>query len=143
MLNDYIQPTAPSKQWAEFSTQGKINEVQKPIDKRGTTNNPIITRTGVNQTPLPTKENCITPWGQEIQHGQFIKAYKASIGLIDLPCDVEIRACVNGNLKWSFPYGECKFYNTTYSEYLKAGAPESNTGFMFFQWIKWIFKREI
>jgi hypothetical protein len=143
VINDYIQPTAPKNQWAEFSTQGKINEVQKPIDKRGTTNNPIITRTGTGQNPLPTKANCTTPWGKTIKHGQFVKAYKASIGLLDLPCDVEIRACVNGNMKGSYTYGECKFYNTNYREYLKAGAPESNTGFIFFERIKWIFRREI
>lgn len=140
ILNEYIQPVAPINSWATFSTEGKINETQKPIDKRGTGNNPIKNQSGVSQLPSPSKTSCTTPRGQEIKHGQFIKAYKAPRGFIDLPCNVEIRACVNGNMKWNFRYAKCTFNNTIYSEYLKAWAPTSNTGFLFFQWIKWIVK---
>jgi hypothetical protein len=39
-------------------------------------------------------------------------------------------------MKWSFTYSTCAFNNTTYTDYLKAGSPKSNTGFLFFQRIK-------
>jgi len=142
VLNAYIQPTTPANVWAEFTTQGKINETIKPIDTRGTSNNPVRTQSGISQTPLPTKIGCISPRGQNIEHGQFVKAYKAPRWFIDLSCDVEIRACVNGNLKGNFVYSKCTFNNTTYSEYLKAGSPKSNTGFLFFQRIKAAFRRQ-
>ena len=139
ILNDYIQPTKPINAWASFSTQGKINQTTKATDKRGTSNSPVLTDTTVTQSGLPNKYNCITPRGQTIKHGQFVKAYKTPRGFIDLACDVQIRPCVNGSLKWTFTYSKCTFNNTTYTDYLKAGAPKSNTGFLFFQRIKSVF----
>lgn len=136
VINEYIQPSDPINSWADFSTQGKINIIEKPIDKRGTSNNPIITKKEVTESPLPSKANCITPRGQTIKHGQFTKWYKAPRGFIDLACDVEIRACVNGNLKGTFNYPKCTFNNTSYTDYLKAGSPTASTGFLFFQRIK-------
>ncbi len=142
ILNEYIQPTAPVNSWAEFNTQGQISTTPvKATDTRWTTNSPVITDSEVNESPLPNKANCTTPRGQKIKHGQFIKAYKAPRGFIDLPCKVEIRACVNGNLKGTFAYSKCTFNNTSYAEYLKAGSPRSNTWFLFFERIKKTFKR--
>ncbi len=142
VINTYIQPTTAKNVWAEFTTQGKINETTKPIDTRGTSNNPVRTQSGIAQTTLPTKIGCISPRWQKIEHGQFVKAYKAPRWFIDLACDVEIRACVNGSLKGAYIYNKCTFNNTTYSEYLKAGSPKSNTGFLFFQRIKAAFRRQ-
>ena len=140
VLNEYIQPAAPVHSWAIFSNQGKINTTERATDKRGTSKNQIITKPEAKQTPLPDKTNCSTPRGQKINHGQFVKAYKTPRWFIDFACEVEIRACVNGNLKGAFVYNKCTFNNTTYSEYLKAGSPSSNTGFLFFQRIKAIFR---
>ena len=141
IINEYIQPTSPVNAWAEFNNEGKINTTEKPIDTRGTSNKPTKTTSWVIQSPLPIKANCTTPRGQDIEHGQFIKAYKAPRGFIDLTCNVEIRACVNGNLKGTFMYSKCTFNNTSYTEYLKAWSPASNTGFLFFQRIKSVLKR--
>ena len=141
VLNDYIQPTAPINAWAEFNNQGKIDTTGKAIDTQGTSNTPVITTSWITQNSLPSTSSCITPRGQEIKHGQFIKAYKAPRGFIDLACNVEIRACVNGNLKGTFTYSKCTFNNTSYSDYLKAGSPTTSTGFFFFQRIKAAFRR--
>lgn len=136
VLNDYIQPTQPVNAGAEFDTEGKIDTTEIPTNSRGTTNSPVTTKPEVTQSPASAKKSCTTPRGQKIKHGQFIKAYKAPRGFIDLPCNVEIRACVNGTLKGTFTYSKCTFNNTTYADYLTAGSPASNTGFLFFQRIK-------
>lgn len=141
VLNEYIQPSAPANAGAEFTTQGKIDTTKKPIDTWGTSNNPIMNKPVTTETPLPNKESCFTPRGQEIKHGQFVKAYKAPRGFLDLACDVEIRACINGNLKGTFNYSKCTFNNTSYAEYIKAGSPKASSGFLFFQWIKTAFRR--
>ncbi len=136
VLNEYIQPNEPINSWAAFNTEGKINETQSPTDTRGTSNSPTTSQPEVEQTATPNKANCITSRGQTIKHGQFVKAYKAPRGFIDLPCEVELRACVNGSLKWTFSNAKCTYNNTTYSEYITAGSPASNTGFLFFERIK-------
>ena len=141
ILNENIQPSAPVNEWAQFDTEGKIDTTEIPTTTRWTSNSPTTTQTEVTQNPLSNKANCMTPRRQEIEHGQFVKAYKAPRGFIDLPCEVELRACINGNLKGSFTYSKCTFNNTTYSDYLNAGSPRSATWFIFFDRIKSIFRR--
>jgi len=140
VINEYIQPTQPVNAGAEFDTEGKINTTEVAIDKRWTSKWQVTTKPGIKETPSPTKASCTTPRGQKIKHGQFTKAYKAPRGFLDLPCDVQIRACVNGNLKWTYTYAKCTFNNINYSDYLTAGKPTSNTGFLFFQRIKSVVK---
>jgi hypothetical protein len=136
VLNEFIQPWAPVNSWASFNNQWQINTTQQPTNSRGTSNSPVTTDKTVTQTPLSTKKSCTTPRGQKIKHGQFVKAYKAPRGFIDLPCNVEIRPCINGNLKWTFVNAKCTFNNTTYTDYIKAWSPTSSTGFLFFPRIK-------
>lgn len=141
ILNEYIQPVSPINAWAEFSNEGKIDTTENPTTTRGTTNASVVTNSWTTQSTLPNKAKCITPRGQKINHGQFIKAYKAPRWFIDLACDVEIRACVNGNLKGRFTYSKCSFNNTSYAEYIKAGSPESSEWFLFFQRIRSAIRR--
>jgi len=138
VLNPYIQPTAPVNQWANFDTQWKINTTQTPTTTRGTSRNEVTPQSWISQIPSP-KIFCLAPRGQIIQHGQFVKAYKAPRGFIDMPCEVEIRACVDGNLKGTFTYSKCTFNNTTYTDYLNADSPSTNNSFLFFDRIKSIF----
>ncbi len=141
ILNEYIQPTPPINSWATFDTKGKINGTEQPTDTRATSNSPVTTNKEVSQIAQPYKKGCTTPRNQKINHGQFVKAYKTTRGFIDMPCEVELRACINGTLKGSFRYSKCTTYNTTYDEYLTAGSPSSNTGFLFFERIKSILRR--
>lgn len=135
VLNEYIQPNAPVNEWADFNNEGKINTTETPTTSRWTTNNPVTTKPTTSQTTT-TKANCSTPRGQTVKHGQFVKAYKSSRGFIDVPCEVEIRACVNGKLKGTFTNAKCTVNNTSYTEYLKAWSPTASTGFLFFERIK-------
>lgn len=140
VLNEYIQPKPPTNSWANFDTEGKIDTTEIPTTSRWTTNNPTETNTTVIQG-TKTRNNCKTPRGQTIEHGQFTKAYKSSRGFINLPCEVELRVCVDGNLKGNFTYTNCTFNNTTYEDYLTAWSPISHTGFLFFERIKKIFSQ--
>lgn len=139
VLNEYIQPTPPINSWADFNNEWKIDTPEVPTTSRWNTNNWIDQDPTVNQTNEPTKNNCTTPRWQTIQHGQFTKAYKTPRGFVNLPCEVELRACVNGELKWEYAYATCTFNNTTYEEYISAGSPATNSWFIFFQRIKRIF----
>jgi len=139
VLNEYIQPLPPENRGAEFDSQGKIGTTEQPTTTRGTSNGQTTTSTSANQTREPRKAQCRAPRWQIIEHGQFTKAYKSPRGFIDLPCEVEIRACTDGALRGNFRYATCTFNNTTYDEYIAAGSPAINTGFLFFQRIKKIF----
>lgn len=138
VLNEYIQPAKPINAGAEFNNEWKIDTTDKATNTRGTTNTPIIIKSWVIQTLVSSKASCTTPRGQKIQHGQFIKAYKAPRGFIDLACEVEIRPCINGSLKGNLTYAKCTFYNTSYIDYINAGGTQTSTKFFFFERIKWL-----
>jgi len=80
-------------------------------------NTDISTSTTVEQTSQ-MKQNCTTPRGTKVNHGQFVKAYKSSIGLLDVPCETQLRLCVNGILKGNFTNASCTFQNITYNDYI-------------------------
>ena len=139
-ISEYVQPNTPVNEWGQFDNQWQINTTEQPTTSRWTSNSPVTTQPEVTQTPLSTKLSCTTPRGQKIKHGQFVKAYKAPRGFLDLACNVEIRPCINGNLKGTFTYSKCTFNNTTYADYLKAWSPASSTGFLFFERIKSVLR---
>lgn len=139
VINEYIQPKPPIHSWADFNTEWKIDTPEIPTTSRWNTNNTVEKDTPILQTTPPTKRNCTTSRWQTIQHGQFTKAYKTPRGFINLPCEVEIRPCVNGELKWEYSHATCTFNNTTYEDYITAGAPATNSWFIFFKRIKKIF----
>ena len=139
VLNEYIQPVPPINSWANFNNEWKINTLEIPTTSRWNTNNWIDQDPTVNQITKSITKNCSTPRWQTIQHGQFTKAYKTSRGFINLPCEVELRACVNGELRWDYTYSTCTFNNTTYEDYVTAGSPATNSWFIFFERIKRIF----
>jgi hypothetical protein len=95
IINPLVQPGPASNASGSFSTQGKLNETLQPATVAGTTNQPVISNAPTVNQGQVTKKNCISPRGTIIQHGQFVKAYKSSIGLIDLPCETELRLCIN------------------------------------------------
>lgn len=68
---------------------------------------------------LPEKEyrQCTSPRWDSIQHGQFIRAYQRAKWFNDVKCTVELRVCLEGTLKWSFKYQECKYINDSYESY--------------------------
>lgn len=117
-IDPFIQPNQPSLSDAEFDTHGKINGTTDPIDVWWSPSSDRPTDVISTSQTSPANIKCVTPWGEIIQNWQFIKAYKSSIWLIDMPCDVEIRLCVWGDLKWSYSNRTCTFKKMTYRDYL-------------------------
>lgn len=116
--NSFVQPNSPSLNWADFDTHGKINGTSDPIDLWWSPSSGKPTDVvSVSQTS-PANIKCVTPWGEQVKNGQFVKAYNSSIGLIDLPCEVELRLCVWWQLKWSYTHRTCTFKKMTYRDYL-------------------------
>jgi hypothetical protein len=85
---------------------------------RWDTNSTDNTITDSTSQTVNIKFNCTTPRNTQLAHGQFVKAYKTSLGLIDMPCETELRLCVNGSLKWSYVNSSCTFKNMTYNDYM-------------------------
>ena len=117
-VDPFIQPNEPSLSGANFDTHWKINGTTSVVDTwwSPSSGRPTDT-TSVGQMPT-TQKRCTTPWGAFVPNGQFVKAYKSSVGLIDLPCEVEIRLCAGGKLKWSYTNRTCTFKKMTYRDYL-------------------------
>ncbi len=65
-----------------------------------------IPQTVVDQTEKPTMD-CVTPRGETVKDGLFVKAYKHKIGTNDTPCEVQLRACTVGLLEWTYKYASC------------------------------------
>lgn len=61
--------------------------------------------------------NCRTPWWEIVTHGQFVRAYEFPYWFTNSTCKIELRLCVDGELKWSYKYRDCEYLETTYEEY--------------------------
>jgi hypothetical protein len=119
-VDPFIQPSDPSLNWAKFDTNWKIISTSKPVDTWSDSGKSPTVSTGpyVTQTATTTSNSCTTPWWEKVPFGKFVKAYKSSVWLIDMPCDVEIRLCTKAWLKGSFKQSSCTYKNMTYSDYL-------------------------
>lgn len=117
-VDTFVQPNQPSLSWANFDTHWKIDWTTNSIDVWGLpgSGRPVDI-VSTSQTSL-SNTVCITPWWEKIKNWQFVKAYKSSIGLIDLPCEVELRMCVGWNLKGYYENRTCTFKKMTYRDYL-------------------------
>jgi len=119
-VDPFLQPSEPSLSGAKFDTNGKITtSSSKPTDTWSNSGDPVVSSTGVYVTQITTPSaSCTTAWGESVPVGHFVKAYKSSVGLIDMPCEVEIRLCTTAGLKWTFKQASCTYKNMTYSDYL-------------------------
>lgn len=119
-IDPFIQPSQPALSWASFDLNGKIyTNLETPIDvwTSGQSTGKPSQSISVGQTST-NQGYCLTPWWARIKNGQFVKAYHASIWLIDVPCETELRLCISGRLKWTFVHRTCNFKNMTYRDYL-------------------------
>lgn len=118
IVNPLVQPEKPSNAGGSFWTDGKITTPQTPTTMRGNTNNTNIGTSTSTQQTITYKQNCTSPRWTTVNHWQFIKAYKSNIGLLDVPCETQLRLCVNGILKGTFENKTCTFKNMTYNDYI-------------------------
>jgi hypothetical protein len=47
-------------------------------------------------------------------NGQFVRAYKAKQWYFNRPCEVEIRMCIDGELKGTFKNKSCAYTGMSY-----------------------------
>ena len=107
--NDFTPSVSPTWQWGGWSsTTSPVRTSQSP--------SPIITNTSSSTTRDGTV--CQTPWGENVRNGQFVKAYRFDKGFSNLPCEVELRYCVQTNLEWSFAYASCQPYDIAVEDYM-------------------------
>ena len=125
-IDPFLQPSDPSLSWADFDVHGKIESTETVIDDWWSNGSWRPSDTVYTQQSIDPNIKCLTPWWEPIKNGQFVKAYKTSIGLIDLPCEVEIRLCVKWKLKWSYQNRTCTFKKMTYRDYLVQNYDENS-----------------
>ena len=118
VINPLVQPGQPSNAGWDFGTNGQVDQVKQPTNMRWSSNTTNTTTNSNVEQSTTDKQNCSTPRGTTVNHGQFVKAYKTSIGLLDMPCETQLRLCVNGNLKWMFLNKACIVKDMTYNDYL-------------------------
>jgi hypothetical protein len=61
---------------------------------------------------------CTAPRGETVRNGQFVKAYRFDRWFSNMPCEVQLRYCVQTNLEWSFAYQSCQHYDIAVEDYM-------------------------
>jgi hypothetical protein len=62
--------------------------------------------------------SCLTPRGENVAHGDFVKAYQLSRGFTNLACEVQLRPCYDGTLEGKFLFDSCKSYDIAVEDFL-------------------------
>ncbi len=103
---------------AEFDTDGKINQVNESANSywNNNSNNPISNNNSTELTKT-NYSNCMTPWWEVVSHWQFIKSYESPLGFVDNKCSVELRLCLDWDLKWHYSYKTCEHMDITSQDY--------------------------
>lgn len=111
-------PKYAKNDWAEFDTDGKINPTEKnpQTDRDNSIKDDSIIGTSSNISNK-TYYNCTSPRWEVVQHGQFIKAYKSTLGFTDEPCQVELRLCLDGRLNGTYNSKMCEYKNISTQDY--------------------------
>lgn len=117
--DEFIQPPKESANaGGEFRTDGKPLPEDDPKLIPGEGNNPLVAEDPeVSQNPN-IRSYCQTPRGEKVNPGQFVKAYRHQNGFTDIPCKVQLRLCVDGELEGTYYHPTCTPWNTAYEDFL-------------------------
>lgn len=94
----YVRPDTPANGVIAFSNIGWWSSNSSSTTRDGTT--------------------CMTPRWTQVRNGQFVKAYKVNNGFTNLPCEVELRYCVQQELQGSFPFQSCVHNDIAVEDFL-------------------------
>jgi hypothetical protein len=94
----------------EFAKSNVPTQWQRPFTD---TNNSVSSSSTVRDGTT-----CITPRWEEVRNGQFVKAYRFDRWFSNMPCEVQLRYCVQTNLEWSFAYPSCQHYDIALEDYM-------------------------
>lgn len=118
--NELIQtPKYTKNEWAKFDTNWKIQKWSESPKTNWNPNDPEREMWDYNSLEQKNKAhfNCISPRWEVVQHGQFIRAYDFPFWFTNASCNIELRLCVDWELKWSYAYEDCQYLDVTYEEY--------------------------
>lgn len=138
-FNELIQtPKYSEKDWANYNSNWKIlNDTNWKDPNTIWDNNDkdwdIWEYNSVEQVN-PNYYNCISPWWEIVQHGQFVKAYVFPYWFTNAECRVELRLCVDWELKWNYWYQKCDYLDITYEEYNRIITGNINWGTIINSW---------
>ena len=119
-LDEFVQPPEyATYEFAEFDVHWKrVKWPQEPkMQKLGNED-------ALSPEPVEVAQErslwavCKTPWGEKVQPGHFVKAYRFKNGFTDIPCQAQIRTCVDGKLEGQYQYSSCQSWDTSYEDFL-------------------------
>lgn len=112
-------PKYGKNEWAEFDTKWKLKNWEKqPITKWDNNDKYWIIGNYESEEQLNFEyKYCKTPRGEVVNHWQFVRAYELPYWFTNASCKIELRLCVDWELKWSFEYQDCEYLDITYEEY--------------------------
>lgn len=76
---------------------------------------------------LPKYNNCMTPWGYTVTHGESFLAYKQDLNTPD-SCHIQRRVCFDGDLSGTFTQESCQT-NDKYSYYQEQFVAYNQVGY--------------
>ena len=118
-LDEFIQPSEHAKyENAEFDLHWKRNATTQPKITKGQAWDDISSEKEEVAQVRDLWKLCKTPWWETVQPGQFVKAYRFQNGFYDIPCQVQLRLCVDGDLEGQYQYSSCQSWDTSYEDFL-------------------------
>lgn len=117
--DEFIQPSKPPKnENADFNLHGQL----APNDKPHIISWPLTWAFSQEANEVPLQQNprkfCEAPRWEKVQAGHFVKAYRFQNGFTDIPCKVQLRLCVDGELEGAYYYPSCQPWETSYEDFL-------------------------
>ena len=119
-FDEFVQPPEyATNEFAEFDVHWKIIKWDQWQKMKKLWNEDALSPEPVEVAQERTLwKVCKTPWWEKVQPGQFVKAYRFQNGFTDIPCQVQLRACVDGKLEWQYQYSSCQSWDTSYEDFL-------------------------
>ena len=120
-LDEFIQPPEyASKEFEEFDVHGKRVKWIKQTPKMDWLwlSDPIYEEKQEVAQERSLWQVCKTPWWEKVQPGQFVKAYRFQNGFTDIPCQVQLRTCVDWKLEWMYKFSSCQAWDTSYEDFI-------------------------
>ena len=119
-LDEFIQPPEyASNEFAEFDVHWKLVKWKQEPKMQKLWNSDALSPEPVEVAQERSLwKTCKTPRWETVQPGQFVKAYRFQNGFIDIPCQVQLRTCVDWKLEGMYQYSSCQPWSTSYEDFI-------------------------